>query len=130
MRNHSTHFFSGGRDVLLTRTAPPIILWTMGIMYFLLPVLLLFYGFDAYAAEPSSDPFVQYIAGVEMLRRSRILNHEERVAYYKKLVEVTGINGEYAAERIRSYRGRPEKWKKINEAVISIIEGNDSNKKE
>ena len=83
-----------------------------------------------FAASAQGDAFVQYLAGVEVLRVSHDLNDEQKASYYAKLVEVTGVSTADAEKRIGQYINRPEQWEKVFQAVISLVEKRDEPQKE
>lgn len=67
------------------------------------------------------ERFKQYIAGIEYLESANRLSKEEKVAYYNKLVEITGFNAETAQTYMEKYQDDPERWLKIIESVLEIV---------
>ena len=76
----------------------------------------------AFGACAEADSFIQYLAGIEVLRASRHMNDEQKAVYYKKLSEVTGISAREAVQRIARYYDRPQQWKQIQEEVRLVLE--------
>ena len=79
-----------------------------------------------FAVEPEyqvskKERFAQYCAGIKYLETANRLSTEDKVAYYKKLVEITGFNAETAQAYIKKYQDDPERWLKVIESVSEII---------
>lgn len=73
-------------------------------------------------ATASDDPFVKYIAGIELLRSARNLTNEQKAAYYKKLCEVTGMSALSAGKKLENYLDNPEQWAKKLKEIQTLIE--------
>ena len=90
-------------------------------------MMVLFYCIPTiFATEPEyqaskKERFKQYIAGIEYLESANRLSKEEKVAYYNKLVEITGFNAETAQTYMEKYQDDPERWLKIIESVLEIV---------
>lgn len=90
-------------------------------------MVVLFYCIPTiFAMEPEhqaskKERFKQYIAGIEYLESANRLSKEEKTAYYNKLVEITGFNAETAKTYMEKYQDDPERWLKVIESVLEII---------
>ena len=90
-------------------------------------IMMLFYCLGTvFATEPEyqdskKERFKQYLAGIKYLETANRLSIEEKVAYYEKLVEITGFNAETAQNYIKKYQDDPERWLKVIESVLEII---------
>ena len=78
------------------------------------------------ATEPEyqaskKERFTQYVAGIKYLETANRLSQEEKIVYYKKLVEITGFNAETAQTYIGKYKNDPERWLKVIESVLEIV---------
>lgn len=79
-----------------------------------------------YATEPQDqsskkERFVHYFTGIKYLEAANNLSKDDKAAYYKKLVEITEFDVEKAQSFIEKYRDDPERWLKIIESVLEII---------
>ena len=94
---------------------------------FCIIILVLFYCVPTIlATEPEyqaskKERFVQYLAGIKYLETANRLSKEDKVAYYNKLVEITGFNAETAQTYVEKYQDDPERWLKVIESVLEII---------
>ena len=94
---------------------------------FFIIITVLFYCFGiAFTTEPEyqdskKERFKQYLAGIKYLEAANNLSEEEKLVYYKKLVEITGFNAETAQAYIEKYQEDPERWLKLVESVLEII---------
>ncbi len=68
------------------------------------------------------DQFNQYLIGIEYLESTKDLSEKEKVIYYKKLVEITGISADSAKKYIAQYKNNPKEWIKKIDYIIKIIE--------
>ena len=78
------------------------------------------------ATEPEyqaskKERFIQYLAGIKYLETANRLSKEDKIVYYKKLVEITGFNVETAQTYIEKYENDPERWLKVIESVLGIV---------
>jgi hypothetical protein len=69
---------------------------------------------------------VRYLAGIEVLKNMGPMPAGEAQAYYRRLVKLTGIDAQCATAALKNYFNAPERWKKINDAVIKTLEENDA----
>jgi len=89
--------------------------------------MILFYCIPAvFASEQKfqtsgKERFKQYLAGIKYLEAANRLAKEEQIAYYKKLVEITGIDAKKAQTFLEKYKDDPERWLKVIESVMEII---------
>ena len=81
-------------------------------------------------AMAGEDPFVRYIAGVEILHSARHLSPARMAAYYTKLCELTGVTAAEASKRLQSHAGNPEQWKQIQDQILAVLEEPHEEKKE
>lgn len=91
--------------------------------------------FTNFASEPKHQPskkerFKQYLIGIHYLENARDFSIEEKISYYKQLVKITGFTAEMASDYIERYKDNPEKWIKLINSVIEIINNPDSSDKE
>lgn len=90
-------------------------------------ILVLFYCIPTiFATEPEyqaskKERFEQYLAGIKYLETANRLSIEDKVAYYNKLVEITGFNAETAQAYMEKYQDNPERWLKVIESVLEIV---------
>ena len=89
-------------------------------------MVLFYYGATIFAAEPQyqaskKERFGQYLAGIKFLEAANRLSIEDKVAYYKKLVEITGFTAEEAHEYIKKYEDTHERWIKLIDSVLEMI---------
>jgi hypothetical protein len=70
---------------------------------------------------PKKERFIEYLAGIKYLETANRLSKEDKIAYYKKLVEITGFNAETAQTYIEKYENDPERWLKVIESVLQIV---------
>jgi len=82
----------------------------------------LVFALCAGGAGAGDDPFVQYLAGVEVLQAAQNLTVELRAAYYAKLCTLTGVTAAEALRRLRAYAGNPQQWKKIHDQMAAVLE--------
>jgi hypothetical protein len=75
-----------------------------------------------HATARGTDPFIQYVAGIEVLRAAPHISEEQKARYAAKLSELTGVTAARARERIACYYNNPEQWKKIQENIISLLD--------
>lgn len=89
--------------------------------------MILFYStLTVFASEqkfqaPRKERFKQYLAGIKYLEAANRLAKEEQVAYYKKLVEITGFDAKKAQTFMEKYKDDPVRWLKVIESVLEII---------
>ena len=89
--------------------------------------MVIFYCIPAiFAAEPEypaskKERFGQYLAGIKYLEAANSLSIEDKIVYYKKLVEITGFNVKTARTYMKKYQDDPERWLKVIESVLEII---------
>lgn len=81
-------------------------------------------------ARVEGDPFVRYMAGVELLQFARGLDAESKAAYYAKLSELTGMTAGEATKRLLAYTDNPEQWKKTQNEILALLEKMREGKKE
>jgi hypothetical protein len=99
-----------------------------------MPILKHFFVFSwilSFSFSPvlAADDFINYLAGIQVIRASKDLSEQEKAACYEKLVEITGIDAKRARSRIESYKNKPEQWKSsINEKILSVLEKPESDK--
>ncbi len=79
------------------------------------------------AAEPEQrqiskkEHFKRYLVGIKYLEAANNFSREEKVAYYNKLVEITGFTAEKANDYAKRYENTPEKWLQLIESVVEMI---------
>lgn len=107
---------------------PSFILFPMRYFYPIIVIIL--YTFISIHAANTAEPkyqdtkkerFKQYLTGIKYLETANTLSEEEKVVYYKKLVEITGFTAEDAHEYIKKYEDTPERWIKLIESVLEMI---------
>jgi hypothetical protein len=76
------------------------------------------------------ERFEQYIIGIKYLESAKELSTEEKIEYYKKLVEITDFSAEKAKDYINQYKDNPEKWEKKVNSVINFLESSNQSDKE
>ena len=92
--------------------------------FFSIIIVLLY--LSAFGAGPNfeaskKERFTQYVAGIKYLEVANTLSQEEKVAYYSKLVELTGFSSVLAKKYCDLYADKPGKWVKIIESVITLL---------
>jgi len=104
---------------------PLFILYRMIRFSLMLPLFLLLIqgvpGVESGHQVSTKERFSCYLAGIEYLQAADGLSAEEKADYYKKLVEITGFNAQTAQEYMKKYRHEPERWQKVIESVMEII---------
>jgi hypothetical protein len=74
----------------------------------------------------SEDPFVQYLAGIEMLRAAIGMPVEEKTSCYRRLCEITGFSAALAREKLESISDAPEKWVDIYAGIMIALDSADA----
>lgn len=77
-------------------------------------------------SEREKEPFSQkniekYLAGIKYLNAAENLSASEKKAYYKKLVDITGVSATIAKNFINEHGNHPEKWKEVLEHINELI---------
>ena len=90
----------------------------------------LFSGPNESSAETEPERFRQYLIGIKYLETANELSHEEKVAYYEKLVALTDFTADKAKKYLMQYKDDPEKWEKIISSVIKMLENSNTKMKE
>ena len=76
----------------------------------------------------AADAFVQFVAGIELIRAARDMSEQQKAACYRKLIEVTGMSAAAVEARINSYRDRPEQWYNVHKKIAALLEEPESEK--
>jgi hypothetical protein len=84
----------------------------------------------ACATAQCADPFVQYLAGVEVLEQARGIGDARRAALYRKLCEVTGMSAAEAARRIEALKNNPQQLKKVQSGMLAVLGGSPDTEEE
>ncbi len=92
--------------------------FTILVLFFSLPIV---FASEQKFQASGKERFRQYLAGIKYLEAANRLAIEDQVAYYNKLVEITGFNVPKAQAYLKKYRDNPERWIKIIESVMEII---------
>jgi hypothetical protein len=92
-----------------------------GVMAFLLLIPLA--AKDAVQRDmPIDEKFVQYIAGVELLDRSKSMSGIVLAGKYRELCSITGIAADSAVNRIMRFKSQPALWQKIQEKALELLQ--------
>lgn len=78
------------------------------------------------AVPPSEEQFVDFLAGVMMIRSNPQLKNEEIASRYQELESVCGVEGRDVMEFLKGYRNKPERWKEVNSKIMDVIIKNKS----
>lgn len=71
------------------------------------------------AHSDGRDPYTEFFTGIEAINQSG-LPDGIKVEKYAQLVALTGITTEMARDRLKWLRNRPQQWKKLLEAGITL----------
>lgn len=80
------------------------------------------FGREKSCSLSRKDRFVQYLSGVHLLRSAVGWTEEEKAAFYRQLVRLTGLGSEEARAFMSAYRNRPEAWEKIIDGVVDTTQ--------
>lgn len=72
----------------------------------------------------------KFIAGVELLEAERTISPEEKLAWFDKLSELTGIDSKRANVLIERFKNNPNKWAKILELASQEVKVKKEKEKE
>jgi hypothetical protein len=100
----------------------PIILYRMKKCILLLFACSIMCGRCALAQHTVRDPFVVYVAGIELIAGDKTLGPEERARRYHELCMITGITGEKAKKIVLQYKNDPAGWEKIEISVMELLQ--------
>ncbi len=94
-------------------------------------ILIILSGFTVTRAQGDKQQrFEQYLIGIKHVESAYSLSEPEKMAYYKKLVEITGFTADSAKVYVEKYREHPEKWAKLIDDIIAFLEKNDKENQE
>ncbi len=93
-------------------------------------MLFVLAGSDDSKQVSEQERFEQYLIGIKYLEAATDLSVEEKVAYYNKLVELTGFSADKTKTFLDNYKDDPQKWEKIISSVVSILEKSNKLTKE
>jgi hypothetical protein len=65
---------------------------------------------------------VAYLAGVESLAANKSLSRRQLASRYRRLREITGINGAKAKAFVLGYKNDPAGWQKVRAAVLDTLQ--------
>lgn len=107
---------------------PSIILCNMKRICSILCLLLILV--KSFASEVSSeeesktreiDPVKQYLIGIHILNSSKDIPEEEKLAYYKKLIKITGITSDSALTYLSRFENKPQKWLPEIDSIVRFF---------
>jgi hypothetical protein len=68
------------------------------------------------------NSYICYFAGVELLSSGTTFSAKDKADRYRRLCEVTGVNGAAAKAFAITYRSDPAGWQKFQSAVLEILQ--------
>jgi hypothetical protein len=68
------------------------------------------------------DRYAAYVAGMEVILGDKNLSPGEQARRYRRLCEVTGINGEKAKAFLEQYKGDPAGWQTFEAMVLDLLQ--------
>ncbi len=117
-------YFNGGIEFFNHSIRPLKIAMRRFIL--LLSSLFLFFPLFAEDAVSSGvrdeEAFVQYLAGIELIDRSKNLSDYEIAEKYRELTRITGLNADSAQARIIRLKDKPEQWQKVRAKVLELLQ--------
>jgi hypothetical protein len=69
---------------------------------------------------------IAYLAGVELLSSNKNLLRRQLALRYRRLREITGINGAQAKTFVLGYKNDPAGWQKVRAAVLDTLQKKSS----
>ena len=91
---------------------------------------LFFIIFKSFASEFLSEeefkteeiePIKQYLIGIHILSTSKKMSQEEKMAYYKQLIKITGITSDSALTYISRFENKPQKWLPEIDSIVRFL---------
>ncbi len=92
--------------------------FTILVLFCCLPTL---FASEQKFQASGKERFRQYLAGIKYLEAANRLVTEDQIAYYNKLVEITGFTAQKAQTYLKKYQDDPKQWLKVIESVMEII---------
>lgn len=66
---------------------------------------------------------IRFLAGLIILKSDGTLTPVQKVRFYSELEKITGISSEKSIEFLKSYRDKPREWKKIQDSIDIVVNG-------
>ncbi len=94
----------------------------MKFLSILLPLILIAGARPVYAGNDKFQDslFVQYMAGVYLLKNTTWITEKQKAQRYEELVHITGFSADSAKNIIAKYYNKPESWKKIQARIQNV----------
>ena len=93
-------------------------------------LFLFFIVFTSFTSEFSSEeefkkeeiePIKQYLIGIYLLSTNKKMSEEEKMAYYKQLIKITGITSDSALTYISRFENKPQKWLPEIDSIVRFL---------
>ncbi|MBD3422661.1 MAG: hypothetical protein GF398_21305 [Chitinivibrionales bacterium] len=81
-------------------------------------------------ANAPDSALSQFLAGAKIIQSAN-LDSLQKALQFRRLEKAAGLSALQARSRIKSYRNKPEKWQKVQDNVLEILDssrGNDTTK--
>lgn len=92
--------------------------------------LFLLLGSEEINTGSEHKRFGHYLIGIKYLELATSLSIKEKIAYYNKLVQLTGFTAVLAKSYLEQFEDNPQKWEKIISSVIKNLESGSQLNKE
>ncbi|MFP4162470.1 MAG: hypothetical protein ACLFQB_00060 [Chitinispirillaceae bacterium] len=73
------------------------------------------------AVPASEKPYVEFLAGVTLIRSNPRLENGQIARKYQQLEAICKVKGADVLKFIRKYKDKPKQWKEVNEEIMDII---------